>query len=213
MNPGEGFYERTMSCLAALRMLNARSGLLNVLVAGAWRSCPSARSHLVDFVRWAIVRRRRLYDTGLASQEVQYIRTHMARGFVPAGAELEFSNIGHAVIRDPAGRTVRDAQYDGFFYFSDFGLDVLTWKLGGHVDDHHEKVSARPRRGFFELALGSLSLEANLSKPVTDDPWLLNQLIHQTRMFFPIAPAQRAHLAPAPQPTDIPTRTACCRWA
>lgn len=188
MAPGESFYERSMSCLAALRMLNARGALLDLLVADCLADMPFATSHLVDCVRWAILAADEVYDPDAATREVRFIRSHMARGFVPAGAELEFSNIGHAVIRDPTGQTVRDAQYDGFYYFNDFGLDVLTWKLGGHVDDHHEKVSARPRRGFFEVALGSLSLEANISKPVTDDPWLLNQIIHQARMFFPIAP-------------------------
>ena len=188
MAPGESFYERSMSCLAALRLLNASPALLDRLVADCLAALPFRTSHLVDFVRWAIFAADRGYDPAAAQREVQAIRSHMARGFVPAGAELEFSNIGHAVIRDPSGRTVRDVQYDGFYYFNDFGLDVLTWKLGGHVDDHHEKVSAHPRRGFFEVALGSLSLEANISKPVTDDPWLLNQLIHQARMFFPIAP-------------------------
>ncbi|MCJ7543567.1 MAG: gamma-glutamylcyclotransferase [Phycisphaerae bacterium] len=188
MAPGESFYERSMSCLAALRMLNARGALLDTLVADCLAEVPFATRHLVDFVRWAILAADRVYTADAASREVQFIRSHMARGFLPAGAELEFSNIGHGVIRDPTGQTLRDVQYDGFYYFNDFGLDVLTWKLGGHVDDHHEKVSARPRRGFFEVALGSVSLEANLSKPVSDDPWLLNQIIHQARMFFPIAP-------------------------
>jgi gamma-glutamylcyclotransferase (GGCT)/AIG2-like uncharacterized protein YtfP len=188
MTPGESFYERSMSCLAALRLLNARAAMLDRLEADCLAQVPFASSHLVDVVRWAILAAERVYDAAAAAQEVQIIRSHMARGFVPAGAELEFSNTGHAVIRDPTGRTPHDDRYDGFYYFNDFGLDVLTWKLGGHVDDHHEKVSTRPRRGFFEAALGILSLEANISKPVSDDPWLLNQLIHQVRMFYPIAP-------------------------
>ncbi|MCD6364689.1 MAG: hypothetical protein J7M14_02315, partial [Planctomycetes bacterium] len=101
---------------------------------------------------------------------------------------LEFSNIGHDVILDPAGQSIQDAYFDGFLYFRDFGLDVLTWKLGGHLDDHHEKASMLPRRGFFEVALGCLSIEADISKPITDDPWLLNQIIHQVREFYRISP-------------------------
>lgn len=188
MAPGESFYERSMSCLAALLLLNAQPRLLERLVADCLAELPFRTSHLVDYVRWAIRAADSVYSPAAAAGEVQLIRSHMAKGFVPCGAELEFSNVGHAVIRDPGGKTTRDPQYDGFYYFNDFGLDVLTWKLGGHVDDHREKVSVRPRRGFFEVALGSLSVEANISKPVSDDPWLLNQLIHQARMFYPIAP-------------------------
>jgi gamma-glutamylcyclotransferase (GGCT)/AIG2-like uncharacterized protein YtfP len=182
------FYERTLSCLAALRVLNGAAGLLEALVSDCLAELRFPASRLVGFVHRAVLAADAIYDPAAAAREVQFIRSHMGRGFVPFGAELEFSNIGHAVIRDPAGRTVRDGQYDGFYYFHDFGLDVLTWKLGGHVDDHREKVSTHRRRGFFELALGSLSLEANISKPVTDDPWVLNQLIHQARTFYPVAP-------------------------
>ncbi|MGA2265040.1 MAG: gamma-glutamylcyclotransferase family protein [Phycisphaerae bacterium] len=188
MAPGESFYERTLSCLAALRLLNAAACTLERHVADCLAQLPFPARRLMDFVRQAVLAADAMYDPATASGEVQFLRSHMGRGFVPFGAELEFSNIGHGVIRDPSGRKLYDPHYDGFYYFNDFGLDVLTWKLGGHVDDHREKVSARPRRGFFELALGNLSLEANISKPVTDDPWVLNELIRQARAFYPLAP-------------------------
>ena len=182
------YYERTISCLAALRIVNARPHLMDALVAECLADLRFEDSHLVDFVRWGISAADAIYDAKLAGRELQYIRTHLGRGYVPMGAELEFSDIGHDVIRDPESRAVCDARYDGFFYFREFGLDMLTWKLGGHIDDHHYKWSDRPRRGFFETALGNVSIEANLSKPVTDDPWLLNQFIHATRRFYPIGP-------------------------
>jgi len=182
------FYERTVSSLAALRMLNTNEELLHRLMIECFSDLGFARDHLVDFVRWAIAAADSVYEARQARGEIEYITSHMGRGYLPMGAELEFSNIGHNVIRDPHGEWVRDPRYDGFLYFPDFALDVLTWKLGGHIDDHHEKASSRRRRGFFEVALGSLSIEANLSKPVTDDPWLLNQFIHEARRFFEIAP-------------------------
>ena len=83
-----------------------------------------------------------IYDGTSAQEHLEFIRNHMGSGHTPLGAELEFSNIGHNVIRDPDSRDVRDAQYDGFLYFLDFGLDVLTWKLGGHLDDHHQRHRA-----------------------------------------------------------------------
>jgi hypothetical protein len=185
---GDRYYERTISSLAALQILNEQAALLNLLVGDCLADLHFPHQRLVDFVQWAIEAGDGVYDPRVVKHQIEFIRDHMNRGRIPLGAELEFSNIGHYVIVDPAGRHIRDAQYDGFLYFADFGLDMLTWKLGGHVDDHHEKASARPRRGFFELALGSLSIEANISKPITDDPWVLGRIIHQTRAFYDIVP-------------------------
>jgi len=188
MNRGPEYYDRAISSLAALRMVNGAEGVLDMMTADAMSDLSFEADHLVDYVRWSIFAADELYDSRLAKTEIDFIRNHSGRGYIPMGAELEFSNIGHAVINDPQGQAVRDMSYDGFLYFPDFGLNVLTWKLGGHVDDHHDKASESPRRGFFEVAMGNLSIRANISKPLTDDPWLLNQLIHQARMFYKIAP-------------------------
>ena len=185
---GQAYYERTLSDLTALRMLNASGPLVSMLVEDCLSELEFGVDHLVDFVRWAVIAADSLYNRADAKRELNFLRNHLGRGYIPMGMELEFSNIGHGVIADPRGEAVRDSRYDSFMYFRDFGLDVLTWKLGGHVDDHHDKSSAQPRRGFFELAPGNLSIPENLSKPITNDPWLLNQFIHQARRFFPIAP-------------------------
>ncbi|MDY6912923.1 MAG: gamma-glutamylcyclotransferase family protein [Planctomycetota bacterium] len=188
MNLPVRYYERTISSLVSLRILNAASSLTDMLVTDCLKDLCFTKNQLVDFVHWAVSAADAIYDPELARTEMNFINSHTDRGYIPLGAELEFSNIGHQVIRDPDGKTSRDLQYDGFLYFKDFALDVLTWRLGGHIDDHHVKVSDRPRRGFFEVALGSLSIEANLSKPITDDPWLLNQFIHAARQFYDISP-------------------------
>ena len=188
LSPGELFYERTISSVLALRLLNSQPRLLDVLVGDCLTDLEFAHDHLVDFVRWGVLAADAIYESRQVKRELELIRSHMGRGYIPLGVELEFSNIGHEVIRDPDARQKTDPQYDGFVYFYDFGLDTLTWKLGGHVDDHRDKAAARPRRGFFEIALGNLSIEANLSKPITDDPWLLNQFIHEARRFYEIRP-------------------------
>ncbi len=188
MGLSKRYYDRTISSLVALRMLNNSQGLLGMLAGDILTDLDFQADHLVDFVRWSIIAADAIYESAEAKRELNFIRTHMGTGAISLGTELEFSNIGHEVIDDPSGQVMQDPQYDGFFYFPDFGLDVLTWKLGGHVDDHHTKLSQRQRRGFFEVAPGNLSLQANLSKPITDDPWLLNQFIHQTRRFFDIQP-------------------------
>jgi gamma-glutamylcyclotransferase (GGCT)/AIG2-like uncharacterized protein YtfP len=183
------FYERAISALAALRTLNAQPKLMELLTGDILEELSFRSDRLVDYVRRAIRSAETVYDPARARQEIQYIRNHMGGGGLPLGAELEFSNIGHNVIgNSTANGKCRDEQYDGFLYFRDFALDILTWKLGGHLDDHRTKSSPRRRRGFFELALGSLSVEANISKPVTDDPWLLNQCIHAVMEFYDISP-------------------------
>jgi len=182
----ERYYERTLSSLATLRVLNAQQPLLDLLAGDMLTDLPFAEHRLIDYVRWAVEAADAVYDPARAQRELRYLGGHMSPGAIPLGVELEFSNTGHEVIRDPLGR--RDGQYDGFYYFRDFALDILTWKLGGHVDDHRVKSSTQRRRGFFELALGSLSVEANISKPITDDPWLLNQFVHAAMAFYDVAP-------------------------
>jgi gamma-glutamylcyclotransferase (GGCT)/AIG2-like uncharacterized protein YtfP len=188
MEVSEKFYERTISALAALRLLNERRVLLDLLVGDMLADLPFGSARLMEYVRWAVSAADVLFHRPAAQRELEYIRDHSGGGAIPLGAELEFSNIGHAVITDPAAKDICDRQYDGFLYFRDFALDILAWKLGGHVDDHRVKTSTRRRRGFFELAFGSLSVEANISKPITDDPWLLNQMIHAALEFYDIAP-------------------------
>jgi len=184
----EVFYERTVSSLAALRMLNARGKQLDTIVGDCLGQMSFHQSHLIDFVKCAIAAADRIYESKQAARELAFIGNHMGHGYIPLGAELEFSNIGHDVIRDPQAHASCDRQYDGFFYFADFGLDILTWKLGGHIDDHYDRAATQRRRGFFEVALGSLSIQADLSKPLTNDPWLMSQFIHETQHFFDIKP-------------------------
>ena len=188
MDYSRDHYDRTVSSLAALRLMNGSSALIHMLVNDCLSDLSFESSHLIDFVQWAVAAADTIYDSTRARGEMTFIKNHMGRGHVPLGVELEFSEIGHDVIRDLEGKRLRDIRYDGFYYFRDFGLDILTWKLGGHIDDHHNKASTRRRRGFFEVSLGNLSLEANISKPATNDPWLLNQFIHETMQFFDIAP-------------------------
>jgi len=184
MNLSKEFYDRTVSSLAALRILNSHDETMGMVVGNCLDELKFPDDELVDFVRRAVAGADAVYQPRLVKQHLAFIANHMGKGFIPLGAELEFSNIGHNVILDPQARRVQDKDYDGFMYFNDFALDVLTWKLGGHVDDHYVKSSTSRRRGFFEAALGSLSIQENISRPVTDDPWLLNQLIHETRRFF-----------------------------
>jgi hypothetical protein len=184
---GDQCYERSPSMLAALRLINTNPKVATHVREGL-ETLDFETHSLMDYVCWAVTASQAIYDRSAAAAQVARIGQHLSPGAMPLGAELEFSNIGHNVIRDPHGEMLRDREYDGFLYFYEFALDSLMWKLGGHIDDHHEKGKTAPRRGFLEVALGSLSIEAGLSKPVTTDPWLLNQLIHETCRFLPVNP-------------------------
>ena len=184
----ETYYDRINSSLIALRILNQNRSVLDVVIADSLGDIDFKSSHLIDYVRRAVAAADALYNTSSVRSHLAFVRGHMGFGHIPLGAELEFSNIGHGVIHDPQGLAMSDWMYDGFLYFYDFGLDKLTWKLGGHIDNHRVKTPGEPRRGFFEVALGNLSIEANISKPITRDPWVLNQLIQQTREFYEVTP-------------------------
>lgn len=184
---GDQCYERSPSMLAALRLINTNPRVVTHVEKGL--QTLNFKTHsLMDYACMGVTAARALYDRSAAAAQVARIAQHLSPGAMPLGAELEFSNIGHGVIRDPHGKVVCDPEYDGFLYFYEFALDSLMWKLGGHIDDHHEKGRTAPRRGFLEIALGSLSIEAGLSKAVTTDPWLLNQLIHEACRFLPVHP-------------------------
>ncbi|MCP4377110.1 MAG: gamma-glutamylcyclotransferase [bacterium] len=189
-------YDRTVSSLAAMRILNARPDTLQTFVRDCLEELHFPENDLVDFVRWAIIAADALYTPQHIKHELDFIANNMgSKGYIPLGVELEFSNIGHDVILDPEAKRIHDDEYDGFIYFTDFGLDVLTWKLGGHVDDHYVKASPDQRRGFFELAMGNLSIEENISMPITDDPWLLNQIIQETLQFYEHVAPHSLHLS------------------
>ncbi len=105
------------------------------------------------------------------------------------GLEIELSNLGPAAVEPKRSLSkAYDPIYDGFKYFCDFGLDVLTWKLGGYIDDNSGVTDRRRRSGFFELAPGRLNMVGELSRPATASPWLLNQLIHEITAFYNVPP-------------------------
>jgi len=183
------FYEHTTSSMAALTMLNRRRGLLDKLVHELLNDFDFQRHDLLDIVAWAIHAAESLYDSRMAAGIFRWIRENLEGGLLPLGAELEFSNVGHAVIADyDTAPGTKDQAFDGFRYFRDFALPALTWKLGGHIDDHQAHGSEKCLRGFLEFSPGAFSTEPKFSVPATKDPWLLAQLIREVVRFYPVKP-------------------------
>jgi len=185
----ERYFKRSVSLLAALRMINANSHSVDLIIKQCLDSMPYEKSDLIDYVKYAVRAAQSVFEYRIARDQLEYIRSHFNPGLIPLGVELEFSNLGSAAVEPQ--RSVKkktDSVYDGFKYFSDFCLDVLSWKLGGYVDDHTGSTSLQRRCGFFELAPGRLNIEGELSRPATAAPWILNQLINEIVKFYDIKP-------------------------
>ena len=197
MRSSQRYFARSVSLLAALRMMNANRPVVEMIVENGLNKIPSGipaldgaeGADLIDYVKYAVRAVRSLFDPRVAEDHLTRIRANLQPGLVPLGCEMELSNVGAAAVEPLRSATkATDPVYDGFKYFYDFRLDVLCWKLGGYIDDHSGYTDRPRRQGFFEIAPGRLSIAGELSRPSTSDPWLLSQLIHEIVSFYQIRP-------------------------
>ena len=189
MRTSDRYFKRSLSILVALRMINANSSAVDLIIEQCLRTMPYRKYDLIDYVKYAVRAAKSMFDTRVASANLNRIRSNFQPGLVPLGIEVELSNLGAAAVepqRSLQNRT--DPIYDGFRYFYDFRLDVLSWKLGGYIDDHTGSTDQARRRGFLELAPGRLNIAGELSRPATADPGLLSSLIHEIANFFDVRP-------------------------
>jgi len=189
MRTSQRYFARSVSLLAALRMINANRSVVEPIIENGLNVLPGEESDLIDYVKYAVRAARSMFDRRVAEDHLNRIRSNLQPGLVPLGCELELSNLGAAAV-EPLRSAAKafDPAYEGFKYFYDFRLDVLCWKLGGYIDDHSGYTDRPRRQGFFELAPGRLSIAGELSRPATGDPWLLSQLIHELVSFYQIRP-------------------------
>ncbi len=189
MRTSERYFARSVSLVAALRMINASKEAVMLIVDRCLETMVDGRHDLIDFVKYAVRAARSIFDARVARSQLERIRTNLHPGLVPLGIEVELSNVGVAAVEPLfTERKAFDPVYDGFRYFYDFSLDVLSWKLGGYIDDHRGSASPGRRIGFLELAPGRLNIAGELSRPATADPWLLNQLIQEITNFYNVRP-------------------------
>ncbi|AQT69003.1 AIG2-like family protein [Anaerohalosphaera lusitana] len=187
LGPSRRFYTRSISLLIALRMINANPQTVDLILGRGLETMPLDGNYdLLDYVKYAIRAADSMFDSRVGRSELFKIHNNCQPGLTPLGAEVELSNLGFKAISEKNGE--KDSVFDNFQYFSDFGLDIMTWKLGGYIDDHSGDSDPDGKRGFLELAPGRLSRLGDLSKPATNDPWILNQLIKETTKFYPIGP-------------------------
>jgi len=188
MRSSERYFKRCISLLVALQMINANPAV-ELIVSQALQNMRIRENDLINYVKYAVRAAKSLFDKRVVEAYLERIRSNFHPGLVPLGVEIELSNVGAAAVEPQ--RSIQksvDSVFDGFKYFKDFSLDILTWKLGGYVDDHTGSIDDSHRRGFLEFAPGRLNVAGELSRPATADPWLLNQLIHEITAFYDVAP-------------------------
>jgi len=189
MRTSKRYFNRSVSILAALRMINANSPTIDMVVQQCLDTMPYHKHDLIDYIKYAAGAAKSIFDPRVARAQLQRIRSSFYPGIVPLGTEVEMSNLGNkALTPQNQPPEIRDTVYDGFRYYNDFYLDVLSWKLGGYIDDHSGSTEMAGRSGFLELAPGRLNIAGELSRPATADPWLLNQLIHEIIAFYNVKP-------------------------
>jgi hypothetical protein len=189
MRTSERYFKRSVSLLAALQMINANRRTVDLIVDKCLQTMPYDKNDLIDYVKYAVRASKSMFDTRVALAKLARIRSNLQPGLIPLGIEVELSNLGAAAVEPQRSiQKASDPVYDGFKYFYDFRLEVLSWKLGGYIDDHSGSTQQARRSGFLELAPGRLNIAGELSRPATADPWLLNQLIHEIANFYDVRP-------------------------
>ncbi|MHC4741325.1 MAG: gamma-glutamylcyclotransferase family protein [Planctomycetota bacterium] len=189
MRTSERYFKRSPSILAAMRMMNSNAEAVDMIVNEAIETMPFDKHDLFDYVKYSVRAAKSMFHSRIVNTELERIRSNLQGGLIPLGIEVELSNVGAAAVEPQRSiQKRRDPVYDGFMYFYDFHLDVLSWKLGGYIDDHTGSTEQSRRRGFLELAPGRLNIAGELSRPATADPWMLNQLIQAITNFYDVKP-------------------------
>jgi len=185
----ERYFKRSVSLLAALQMINTNKRTVELIVDKCLQTMPYEKNDLIDYVKYAVQAAKSMFHSRIAKAHLEHIHSGLHPGIVPLGIEIELSNLGSAAVEPQRSIQKRvDSVYNGFKYFYDFHLDVLSWKLGGYIDDHSGSTDRAGRCGFLELAPGRLNIAGELSRPATADPWLLNQLIQEIVAFYDVRP-------------------------
>jgi len=189
MQTSERYFKRSVSLIVALQMINSNSRAVDFIIEQCLQTMPYHEYDLIDYVKYAVQAAKSMFHPRIAREHLERIRPNLQPGVVPLGIEIELSNLGPAAVEPQRSIQKRtDNVYDGFKYFYDFHLDVLSWKLGGYIDDHTGSTDRARRSGFLELAPGRLNIAGELSRPATADPWLLNQLVHEIVDFYDVRP-------------------------
>ncbi|MDP8218740.1 MAG: hypothetical protein P9M03_08445 [Candidatus Theseobacter exili] len=139
-----------------------------------------------EYVKLSIMISDSVYKKDLFKPLIKQVKECRNPGVLPLGAEIEMSNSGMRAIDSEPGD---DPVFDNFYYFFDYDLTRRTWKLGGCVDAHTFSKSTKGRsRGFLEYSFGRFQSVGDWSKPITQGPWILSEMINCGLAFSGVRP-------------------------
>lgn len=180
------YYEHTISSLVALRMLTASPELVEMVIGDALSDLDYRRKDLIDYVEWAVIASDQIFEPDAARMALEWIDGHLVDGVLPLGAELELSNLPHHLASPEAEiENAFDPTFASFRYFEQFALDAVSWKLGGHVE---RRNVGKSRLGSLVFSLGSVGKGIEASNPISDDPWIVSQIIQHVLQFYEVTP-------------------------
>jgi gamma-glutamylcyclotransferase (GGCT)/AIG2-like uncharacterized protein YtfP len=183
---GDAYYLHSISAVMAFKLLVSHYQHVQSAISQLDADKYDPTFTYIDYAVAAIFIAEELYTPQRTQEIVDWVQTNQHPGMLPLGAELEFSTLGFRAVPSKEGD---DPMFDNFYYFYDFDLMRRGWKLGAHVDDHGFLTTTHTRtRGFLELAFGRYRLLGDVSKPATNDPWILSQLIDLAIRYMGIKP-------------------------
>ena len=180
------FYIHAISNLVTLQFMNQhKEEIVDLMdMCGVDKFSPEKKYD--EYAKLSIMISDSVYKKDLFEYLIEQVHTNRNPGAMPLGAEIEMSNSG---FRAPDADPGEDPVFDNFYYFFDFDLMKRTWKLGGYVDDHSLVNNTRKRsRGFLEYAFGRFQTVADWSKPITEGPWVLSEMINNGLTFSGVKP-------------------------
>ena len=180
------YFVHTLSDLVAMTYMNQKHSVIQQMISQMKADEFDLSRDYLDYASASVRIADALYSYEEFAEIIEWVEQHRQEGHLPLGIEVEFSNLGTAA---PHAAEGQDPIYDSFYYFHDFDLLERCWKLGGHVDDHRLSYDTSGNsRGFLEYAFGRTRMSGKLSRPTSNDPWVLSQLINQASVFSRLLP-------------------------
>ncbi|MFC1504206.1 gamma-glutamylcyclotransferase family protein [Spirochaetota bacterium] len=183
------YWRRCYTSLAALEFLNKNKlEFIRLMLQAEFYKTNIESFEYIDLAVYAVDIAEHLYNK--YNIELKYIVRQISRksqnGHLPLGVELEFSNLGKAAVYKEI--SLPHDKFHNFKYFYDFDLVRRTWKLGGHIDDHIVSYQSDKHGGFLEYSLGIENGFDEYSRPVSNDPWIISELISNLIQFAGVKP-------------------------
>jgi hypothetical protein len=187
--PSPFCYWETPANLIVLRWMNRhRRNWENALAPSIDQVISESVRHHFIYCLLSFALAGKLYNRDEMVDEIRACRALALPGTTPIGVEMEFSNLGRLATdkNNPASLINRDP-FHNMEYYTSFRLEDVTWRLGGYVDTHEHGrrlLSLSRYGGFFEYSMVRVDYPRTYTLPLTTDPAIANQMIHESMDFI-----------------------------